>query len=532
MLPRRFPLRVLVAVTAVAGLLPASLPAAQPRTGGDVVLVSAEEPETLDPHKTAAPAAGHILRYIGDTLVARDLQGNYTSGLARGWSVSRDGLVWTFQLREGVRFHDGTPLTAQAVEFTVRRALSPEVGSPIATALFGPVAGVQAVGTRAVVIRLKEPFSPFLDNLTDPRAMIVSPQAAQQLDDRFGRGPIGTGPFRVQQWRSADRVILTRNPGYQWGPAYVRSGPAYPDRIVVRIMPEPAAQVAAFERGEIHVFWPAALAPVDARRLQDTGRYQVVSFLRKGVGLFVEFNAMREPFRDLRVRRALNHAIEKRSILQIALEGYGVVAHGPLPPSVWGYWDGIASYAPGYDPAEARRLLAEAGWQPGADGLLQKDGRPFQFTLLRAPVEAWDRSSQIIQAQLRAFGIQMEIQALEFGALLSQLRAGDHQAALMGYTYPSPDIVHLRFHSLNIGTGLAFSHHKDAALDQLIEASRAETNLSRRAAIYHQIQRMVVDLALWVPLWINVTPVAVQPGVVGVRAHPDGFMILHEAQVR
>src|SRR5207245_2530679 len=130
-------------------------------------------------------------------------------------------------------------------------------------------------------IKLKEPFAPFLDNLTDPRAMIVSPQAVRDLGDKFGRSPVGTGPFKFQEWRSADRIIFARNPDYTWAPSTVHAGPPFVDRVVLRIMPESAAQVAAFERGELSVL---ALPPTDVRRLQGTNKYTIYSFLRKGVG--------------------------------------------------------------------------------------------------------------------------------------------------------------------------------------------------------------------------------------------------------
>lgn len=529
---RRSIVRMVLTGLALLVLLPLSLAQAQPRPGGEVVLAATEEPDTLDAQKTSAALTGAIMRFVGDTLITKDLRGNFTAGLARSWTVSGDGLTWTFQLKDGIKFHDGTPMNAQAVEFTVKRALAPETKSPIAAALFGPVASVQAAGANSVVIKLKEPFSPFLDNLTDPRAMMVSPQAVQQLGDRFGRSPVGTGPFKFQEWRSADRIILVRNPDYQWGPAHVHAGPPYLERVVLRIMPESAAQVAAFERGEIQVFWPSTVPPTDVRRLQAANRYQFFSFLRKGVGLFMEFNVTKEPFNDLRVRRALNYAVEKKSILQIALEGLGEVASGPLPPSIWGYWEGVTTYAPGYDPAEAKKLLAEAGWQPGSGGTLTKDGRPFAFTLFLAPIDTWRRSAQIVQAQLRVYGIQMEIQTFEFGTLLARLRAGDHQADLMGYTYTSPDIVQLWFHSKNIGTGLAHSHYRDPALDRLIDGSRSETDQRKRADIYRDIQKLIVDKALWLPLWTNTSYVALQQSVVGAKMHAEGFVVLNDAYLR
>src|SRR5256885_2173882 len=349
-------------------LVPLPLTHAQPKSGGELALVSTEEPDTLDPQKTGTAITGQLMRYLGDTLITKDLKGNYIPALARSWTVSGDGLTWTFQLRNDVKF---------------------------------------------------------------------------------------------QEWRSADRIIFARNPDYVWAPSYVHAGPPFVDRVVLRIMPESAAQVAAFERGELSVL---AVPPTDVRRLQGTNKYTIFSFLRKGVGLFMEFNVTKEPFSDIRVRRAVSHAIEKNSVLQIGLEGLGGVASGPLPPSIWGYWDGIKEYAPKYDPGKAKALLAEAGWQPGPDGMLQKDGKPFSFVLYTAPIDTWTRSAQIVQAQLRAFGISMEIQTFEFGTLLAKLKAGEHPAEFMGYTYTSPDIVQLWFHSSNIGTGLAFSHDIDSKL--------------------------------------------------------------------
>ncbi len=521
----RIVIPLLVALAAVP--LPATQ--AQPATGGELVLVSTEEPDTLDAQKTSTAVTGLLMRYLGDTLITKDLKGNYIAALARSWSVSGDGLTWTFQLRTDVKFHDGTPLNAQAVKASIERALSPDTKSPIAGALFGPVAGVQTAGDSTVIIKLKEPFAPFLDNLTDPRAMIVSPSAVRDLGDRFGRSPVGTGAFKFQEWRSADRIIFARNPDYRWAPAYAHAGPPLVERLVLRIMPESGAQVAAFERGELSIL---AVPPTDVRRLQAMSKYPFFSFLRKGVGLFMEFNVTKEPFSDIRVRRAFGHAIERKSVLEIGLEGLGEIAYGPLPPSIWGYWDGIKDYAPKYDPARARALLAEAGWRAGSTGTLEKDGKPFSFTLYTAPIDTWRRSAQIVQAQLRAFGIAMEIQTFEFGTLLAKLKAAEHPAEFMGYTYTSPDIVQLWFHSSNIGTGLTLSHNKDARLDSLIDASRRETDQGKRLALYRDIQKYVVDQALWVPLWTNTNYIAIQPAVQGAKIHPDGFVVLNDISLK
>lgn len=496
--------------------------------GGTVTFALTEEPDTLDPQKTSTAVTGTILRYLGDTLLTKDLEGELVGGLAESWEASEDGLTWTFALKPGITFHDGTPLDASAVKASFERAVDPETQSPIAGSLFEPIDTIEVVDERTLRMTLKEPFSPFLDNLADPRAAVVNVAAAEEAGSQFGREPVLTGPWMVEEWRSGDRLILTRNPDYSWGPEYAHEGIPYLENLVFRVIPESATQVAAFEAGEVDVLSP--VPPTDVERLQSMD-YDFQSFLRKGVGLFMEFNVLKPPFDDERVRTAMNYAIDKEVVVAIALQGLGIPAYGVLPPSIWGYWEGIEAYAPTYDPERALALLNEAGWTRDGDGPLQKDGEPFTFTLYTAPIDTWTRSAQIVQGQLEELGISMDIQTFEFGTLLEALKAGEQQADFMGYTYTSPDILHLWFHSSNIGTGLAHSHFGDERLDSLIEASRTETSEEARLEIYEEIQRYITDQALWVPLWINENYIAIQPEVVGAQVHPEGYLSLLDAYV-
>ncbi|HEV2281324.1 MAG TPA: ABC transporter substrate-binding protein [bacterium] len=168
----------------------------------------------------------------------------------------------------------------------------------------------------------------------------------------------------------------------------------------------------------------------------------------------------------------MNYAINKDVLVKVVLEGLGEPAYGPLPPSIWGYWPGIVDYAPHYDPAKAKQLFAEAGYAPGPDGTLQKAGRPLAFTLFTTPADTGVRTAQLVQANLRAFGVKMDIQTYEFGTILEKFKKGDQQAGFMGYTYNEPDIMFIWFDSANIGSGLNFSHYADPKLDALIDAAR------------------------------------------------------------
>lgn len=494
-----------------------------------VTFAQTEEPDTLDPQKTSTAVAGLILRYAGDTLLTKDLDGAYADGLAESWTASDDGLTWTFTLKEGATFHDGAPVDAAAVRASILRAQDPATQSPIAASLFEPVASIEVVDARTVALTLDRPFSPFLDNLTDPRSAIVNAAAAAEMGADFGRAPVLSGPWKVARWDSGDRIVLERNDDYAWGPSYTGGGAPAIAQLVFRVIPESATQVAAFEAGEVQILSP--FPPTDVERFQGDDRYAMESFLRKGVGLFLEFNTTAEPFTDPIVRQAVNHAIDPSVIVQVALRGLGQEAYGVLPPSIWGYWDGMPDYDQAYDPERALELFSEAGWVRDGDGPLTKDGEPFTFTLYTAPIDTWTRSAQIVQGQLAELGIAMEIQTFEFGTLLDKLKAAEHQADFMGYTYTNPDIVHLWFHSSNIGSGLAHSHFPSEELDALIEASRTETDEAARLEIYAEIQRFISDRALWVPLWINDNFIGVDASIQGAEVHPDGFLLLNDATV-
>ena len=245
----------------------------------------------------------------------------------------------------------------------------------------------------------------------------------------------------------------------------------------------------------------------------------------------MEFNVTKSPFDDITVRQAMNYAINKEDVLQTGLDGLGEIAYGPLPPSIWGYWEGIEDYAPSYNPDKALELLSQAGWTKNSDGLLEKDGQPFMFTLLTMATDTWSKSAQVVQAQLKQLGITMEIQTFEFATLLEKMKAGEHQAGFMGYTYTSPDILYVWFHSSNIGSGLTLSHHKDDELDKMIEESRSESDEDKRLQLYQDIQKYIVDKALWVPLWINYNYIGLQKRIANARVHPEGFVALFDASI-
>jgi peptide/nickel transport system substrate-binding protein len=491
-----------------------------------------EEPDTLDPQTTNAAQARMILRYAGDTLVdiAPSANGEIVPGLATSWHSSANGLTWTFDLKSGVKFQNNDPMNAAAVVASFQRAMSPNTKAGSVSAVIKPIKTVTAVGATTVVFDLKQPYSLFLQNLADPSASIVDAKVADSEGSKFGRAPVLTGAWKVTQWVSGDHITLTRNPAYNWGPPFAGNGPAKLQTLTFRIIPDSATQVAALESGEIQAL---AAVPTDNIKSFDANpNFTNYKYLRLGVGLFLEFDVNKAPFNDIRVRKALAYAIAPQQLVNVALLGQGSVACGPLPPSIPGYWSGMCNYAPKYDPSRAKALLAQAGWKPGPGGVLEKNGAPLNFTLYSSATPAtWNTSAQLLQQQLKAVGIGMTIQNLEFGTLLSKAQAGADAAHLMGYTYNTADILDLWFRSTNSGAGLNLSHIKDPHLDSLINAYQTQTTAAGRNAALAAVQKYITDLALWVPLWNDEQDIATTKQLQGVQLSNQGYLILNQAHL-
>lgn len=499
---------------------------ATPKAGGSWTIGIANEPDTLDPHKTGAAITQTIMRNVCDPLIAKDFDGNYVPGLASAWKISPDGLTWDFTLRTDVTFQDGTPFNADAVKASLDRIIDPATKSAGAKSALGPVSSVTVTGPNAVQLKLSKPFAPLLDGLTNSGFIaIVSPTAVQKAGADFGRKPVSTGPYMVDEWQSSNHITLKKNPNYKWASSYLhQGGPAYLDSITFRIITEDASRTAAFQANEINEM---TVPSTDVESIKQSDQYWTVDYLRKGV-VFLEFNVTKAPFDNLQVRQAFNSAVDKQAVLNAAVQGLGIVADGFLSPSIAGYWPGITDYAPKYDKAKAGQLLDAAGWTLNG-ATREKGGQPFKFTLYNLKTDAWDRAVQVVQSQLKDIGVQMDIQDFEFGTLLQKAEAGEHQMEMMGYTYPNPDIAYLWFDSANIGTGLNLSHDNDPKLDALIEQTRATLDQTARAQVYQDLQKYIVDQAIWVPLWIDKYTDAYDKSIQGAKFHPDGYTVLFDA---
>jgi peptide/nickel transport system substrate-binding protein len=490
--------------------------------GGALVIGVKDEPDTLDAHKTAMGIASQIMSPIGASLVELDPAGNVVPYLAERWETSADGLTWTFYLKQGVTFHDGTPFTAQDYVYTIERALDPETASPAAGALLGPVTAAKAVDANTLVITLAKPYFPLLLNLTASGYLMPLSQAAVMVrGDTYGRQPMSVGPYRFKEWRTGERIILERNPDFNWGPAFAQKGAYNLETIEFRFLPDPTTALAALEAGEIDV---STIAGKDVTTIKGTGQFELYQAPLAGASPMGVFNVNHPPFDDLRVRQAFNLAVNRPALIQAAQQGHAQVQYGPISPAVLGYWPGIEGIGYNYDPAQARALLAEAGYKPNAAGILEKEGQPLRFALL---VSQFTTDAQVLSQQYKAIGADLSIEVMDDGGLFNRASTDDFQMMLISIEYPDADILYLLYHSKSsLPIGLA-----DPELDEILDKTRSIVDPAQRQEWVNQAQARIVKQAYMLPLYGPTIYSAANRRVKGLIVRPDGSFIFNDAYI-
>ncbi len=479
---------------------------AGPAQGGKLVYGLTLAPSNIDPHVGASSELGIPLTSVYDTLVYQDTDGNFVAGLAERWEVSADGLVYTFYLRRDVRFHDGTPFNAQAVQFNLERINSPDTRSQKARGMLGPYEQTKVVDEYTVEVHLREPYAPFLDSASQVYLGMASPAAVQQWGADYAQHQVGSGPFKFVEYVPNDHLTLVRNPDYNWAPeVYGHDGPAYLDEIEFRFFVDPAVRALALESGDADVM--GEVPPQDAARLEGNAAFALYQVPVPGQPLQFFLNTARAPTDDPLVRQALLYAVDRQSIVSTVFMGYSPVAHAPLAATTMGYdpaLDGL--YA--YDPVQAGALLDQAGWtDTDGDGLRDKDGQPLT---LQAYLQSWGyvpQVGEIMQSQLKAVGVDLQTQVVSFPAASEAATKGEHHLAPMIFFGSDPSVLDLTYLSTNADGGFNWSKVRDQELDRLLRSAVAELDLNRRAGLYAQAQQRIMNLALVIPVrdYVNLT---------------------------
>ena len=426
----------------------------------DAIIGLQLEPPHLDPTSAAAGAIDQVLyANVFEGLTRFGPDGSVQPGLAASWAISDDGLSYTFQLREGVTFHDGTTFEASDVVFSLDRARA-EDSTNAQKALFAGIESVEALGDSSVRIDLAAPQGNFLFNLAWGDAVMVAPESIGDIKNL----PIGTGAFRFEQWRRGDQVSLTRNADY-WGE------PASLEVATFKFISEPTAAYAAMLAGDIDAFYSYP-APENLAQFERDPRFTVLSGNTEGETILA-MNNQQAPFDDIRVRKAVSHAIDRQAIIDGAMFGYGTPIGSHFAPHNPDYVDLTANAA--FDPALARDLLAQAGYAEG-----------FSTTLKLPPPSYARRGGEIIAAQLREVGIEAEISFLEWAQWLEQVFRGyDYGLTIVSHTEPMDINIYARPDY--------YFQYDNPDFQALIETLAVESDPAARSALLAQAQTTIAE---------------------------------------
>ncbi len=421
------------------------------------------EPAGLDPTVAAPVAVGQVTwQNVFEGLVALDRSGAIVPGLAESWTISPDGLVYTFKLRSGVAFHDGSPFDASVARFTLDRARGPQSLNP-QKRFFSTIAAVEAPDATTLVVRLSQPTGNLLYWLAWPAAVMVSPTTA----DGDATHPVGTGPFRFVSWQKGDRVELARNGDY-WNHAT----PIALETATFRFIADAQAEAAALKSGDVDAF-PEFGAPELMASFKDDPRLVTVignTELKVVAGM----NNAVKPFSDARVRRALMLAVDRQMVIDGAWSGYGTAIGSHYTPNDPGYVDLTGVYP--HDVAKAKALLAEAGYPDG-----------FAFTM-KAPQMAYAmRSAEVLQAMFADIGVTMTIEPTEFPAKWVQ-------DVFKGRTYAMTIVAHAEPMDIDIyARDPYYFNYADPAFAALMREVEATTDPTARATLYAAAQRKLAE---------------------------------------
>ncbi len=480
---------VVVGLTLLA-LVVVAAPSRSSTPAGTVRVALASEPKSLDPHVTTALEDFRILANVYEGLV-RFAPGSLeiAPALAESWSIQDEGRSLTFKLRRGVTFHDGSPFDASAVKFNLERLLDEhhpqhDTGPFPLAFFFDTVKQVSVVDPHTVRLTLKQPFAPLLANLAYPIGFMVSPASVRRWGKDFGRHGSGTGPFAVERWVADRSVTLKRYASY-WG------APAGLERVVFRPIADPMTRIAELRAGGIDVL---PEVPADALGFfRHRPGYGVLTQGGPHVW-FLILNTRRPPFDDVRARRAVNLAVDKKRLVERVLSNTASVAPGAIPAAFTSAHDPSVTPYP-FDPARAKELLAEAGVAPGTRlrCLIPKGGSGMLEPELMATA---------MQADLARVGLDMKIETWEWNAYLKEVNAGlsdDTAMAAMAWMTNDPDTLpYLALRSSAAPPkGFNSGYYANPTVDELVEAGRVETDPERRAALYRKLDRVVHDDAPW-----------------------------------
>ena len=512
--------KLLAAAFGALSLLMASPTLAQ--TPPNVAIVGQiAEPKSLDPAAVTAVNDFRILVNVYDGLTRyRDGTLEVEPALAESWEISDDGKTYTFKLRDGVTFHDGSDFNAEAVKFNFDRMLKEDhpfhdTGPFPLAFFFSSVEEVNVIDDLTVEFKLNAPYAPFLSNLAYPTGLMVSPAAVEEYGKDFGRHPSGTGAFKFEEWEANAKVVVSRNEDY-W------DGAAPLEAIVYRPITDANTRIAEMLAGGLDIM--VEVPPDSLQQFRDNAEYKVLEQAGPHVW-FLILNAKEGPFSDKLVRQAANYAIDKKALTENVLQGTADIAAGPTPPAfAWAYDESLDPYP--YDPEKAKELLKEAGY----------DGEELTFYVTEGGSGMLDPIAMgtAIQADLQKVGMTVKIETYEWNTFLDKVNPGlegKADMAEMAWMTNDPDTLPyltLRSEAFPDKGGFNSGYYSNPKVDELLNKAREATDQDERAKLYKEMQQIVHDDAPWVFVANWKQNAVTRASVENFKLQPSFFLMLQD----
>ncbi|MDD2205729.1 MAG: ABC transporter substrate-binding protein [Aminobacterium sp.] len=468
-----------------------------------LVVANIYDAKTLDPQATNDVASSGAMMQIYETLVALDDDNNVVPQLAEKWE-KLDDLTYKFYLLKGVKFHNGEELKASDVKYTIDRAMSPK-GAAIQN-YSGEVEKVEVLDDYTLIIKTKKPSTPFLASLSHTWGSIMNAKAVEEAGDNYGMHPIGTGPFKFLSWAKGDRLTLERFEDFHG------KKPAY-KTLVMRSITEPTSRTIELESGAVDIAYQ--ITTNDIKRVEENPNLKLMRVMDNSTS-YLGFNCEKAPFDNVKVRQAINLAIDTVGINKAVYRGIGQAPTGPIAPNVK-YFD-KSQPVHEQDMETAKKLLEEAGYKDGFKAQIWTNDKKERVDM-----------ATIIQSQLSEIGIDVEIKVLEWGAYLDGLKAKQHDMFIVGWvsTVPDPEFaVGGVFHSSMKGK-MNFSFFGDPKVDELIEKGKTLPDGADREAVYVELQKELNEKRPWVYLLNDEQICGMQKNVKGFRPSPRGYHELY-----
>ena len=505
--------------------------AATPAGGGTLTMGINATPDTLDPGATGLALTLLISFALFDPLVywLPDGKGGsaFHPGLAESWTISPDASVYTFKLRKGVTFHDGTTFDAKAVKATYDHVVDPKTKSKSGLGALGPYKETRILDDYTAQIVFTAPNASFLHQQAAGNFGISSPTAlAKYGPTGFGNNPVGTGPFTFQSYQAGSQLTLLKNPKYTWGPKALGEGPAKLDKLVFRIVTDDSGRYNALQSGQLQI--AMNLPPNNISAAQKSGKFQQLLVPSIGTPLGMPINVTKPPTDDPLVRQAIMYAVDQDALVKDVLYDVYKPAHNVLTPITPGFSE-AASKTYSYDPDKAGKLLDQAGWTVGDGGTRTKNGKKLSLEIILFSGGGLELPTQFVVSELQKVGFSANTGVQPFATAQASFNSGAHNLGSFGYYGADPYLLNIWVNSNAIQSGFNWSHYANPAVDKLIATANATAADATRNGLYEQVGVKLMQDSMYLPLWDVAGAFTLSPKVQNLHQTLNGYLAFHSA---